>query len=75
MSDRPARSHAIRRLILVLAGGVAGVAVGLAGVYGIATLTGNLFGGTAKDAACRPAVALRVLGGRAPRLVVGRIDP
>jgi len=58
MSDRPARSFAVRRLVLVLAGGVAGVAVGLAGVYGIATLTGNPFGGTAKDAACKPAVAL-----------------
>jgi len=62
MSDRPARSHAVRRLILVLAGGLAGIAVGLAGVYGIATLTGNQFGGTVKDAAkdvnCRPAVAL-----------------
>ena len=47
---------------MILLGGLAGVAVGLAGVYGIATLTGNLFGGTAKDAAkdaiCRPAVAL-----------------
>ena len=58
MSDRPARSHAVRRLILVLAGGLAGIAVGLAGVYGIATLTGNQFGGTVKDTACRPAVAL-----------------
>ena len=39
---------------MVLAGGVAGVVVGLAGVYGIATLTGNAGG----DAACRPAVEL-----------------
>jgi thiol-disulfide isomerase/thioredoxin len=39
---------------MVLAGGIAGVAVGLAGVYGIATLTRNAGG----DAACRPAVEL-----------------
>lgn len=58
MTDRPSKSFAVRRLVLILAGGLAGVAVGLAGVYGIATLTGNLFGGTPKDAACRPAVAL-----------------
>jgi len=37
-----------------LAGGIAGVTVGLAGVYGIATLTRNAGG----DAACRPAVEL-----------------
>jgi thiol-disulfide isomerase/thioredoxin len=43
-----------RRLALILAGGVAGVVVGLAGVYGIATLTRNVGG----DAACRPAVEL-----------------
>ena len=53
-SDNPSRSHAIKRLVMVLAGGVAGVVVGLAGVYGIATLTGNAGG----DAACRPAVEL-----------------
>jgi thiol-disulfide isomerase/thioredoxin len=58
MTDRPSKSFAVRRLVLILAGGLAGVAVGLAGVYGIATLTGNLFGGTTKDAACRPAVNL-----------------
>jgi len=43
-----------KRLAMVLAGGIAGVAVGLAGVYGIATLTRNAGG----DAACRPAVEL-----------------
>ncbi|HME30836.1 MAG TPA: TlpA disulfide reductase family protein [Pseudolabrys sp.] len=43
-----------RRLAMVLAGGIAGVVVGLAGVYGIATLTRNVGG----DAACRPAVEL-----------------
>jgi len=43
-----------KRLAMVLAGGIAGVTVGLAGVYGIATLTRNAGG----DAACRPAVEL-----------------
>jgi thiol-disulfide isomerase/thioredoxin len=39
---------------MILAGGVAGVLVGLAGVYGFSALTGNAGG----DAACRPAVEL-----------------
>ena len=47
-------SFAKRRLAMVLAGGIAGVVVGLAGVYGIATLTRNVGG----EAACRPAVEL-----------------
>jgi thiol-disulfide isomerase/thioredoxin len=47
-------SFAKRRLATVLAGGIAGVVVGLAGVYGIATLTRNEAG----DAVCRPAVEL-----------------
>jgi len=47
-----ARSHAIRRLAVILAGGVLGVAVGLAGVYGIGRLAGN----AAVDAACKPAL-------------------
>src|SRR5262245_2328361 len=47
-------SFAKKRLVMVLAGGIAGVAVGLAGVYGIATLTRNAGG----DAACRPAFEL-----------------
>jgi thiol-disulfide isomerase/thioredoxin len=47
---RPAK----RRYSLILMGGIAGLAVGLAAVYGIATLTGNAGG----DAACRPAVEL-----------------
>jgi thiol-disulfide isomerase/thioredoxin len=47
-------SFAKKRLVMVLAGGIAGVVVGLAGVYGIATLTRNAGG----DAACRPAVEL-----------------
>src|SRR5262245_26806025 len=41
-----------RRWPLMAAGGIAGVAVGLAAVYGIATLAGNPGG----DPACRPAV-------------------
>jgi thiol-disulfide isomerase/thioredoxin len=49
-APRPAK----RRYSLILIGGVAGLAVGLAAVYGIATLTGNAGG----DAACRPAVEL-----------------
>jgi thiol-disulfide isomerase/thioredoxin len=47
-------SFAKKRLTMVLAGGIAGAVVGLAGVYGIATLTRNVGG----DAACRPAVEL-----------------
>lgn len=53
MTDRSS-SLAKKRLAMVLAGGVAGVIVGLGAVYGIATLTGNAGG----DKACRPAVAL-----------------
>ena len=47
-------SFAKKRLAIVLAGGIAGVVIGLAGVYGIATLTRNVGG----DAACRPAIEL-----------------
>ena len=47
-------SFAKKRLTMVLAGGIAGVVVGLAGVYGIATLTRNVGG----DTACSPAVDL-----------------
>lgn len=47
-------SYAKKRLALVLAGGVAGVVVGLAAVYGITALTRNAGG----DKACRPAVDL-----------------
>ena len=43
---------------MILAGGVAGVVVGLAGVYGIATLTGNAAGDVASNVTCRPAVEL-----------------
>ena len=51
-SQDAARSHAKKRLAVVVLGGVAGVAIGLAGVYGIARLTGN----AAVEAACQPAV-------------------
>ena len=58
MTERPtaglAKKQAKKRAALVLLGGVAGVVVGLAGVYGIATLTRNVGG----DAACKPAVEL-----------------
>jgi thiol-disulfide isomerase/thioredoxin len=47
-------SFAKKRLTMVLAGGIAGAVVGLAGVYGIATLSRNVGG----DAACRPAAEL-----------------
>ncbi|MFZ0844385.1 MAG: TlpA disulfide reductase family protein [Pseudolabrys sp.] len=57
MTERPASRFANRRVALILAV-VAGLAVGLAGVYGIATLTRNPGGGTAKDVDCRPAVEL-----------------
>jgi len=48
----PARSHAKKRIALVVLGGVAGVAVGLAGVYGIGRLAGN----AGADPACKAAV-------------------
>jgi thiol-disulfide isomerase/thioredoxin len=47
-----ARSHAVKRLVVVLFGGVAGLAVGLAGIYGIGRLTGN----AAVETACKPSV-------------------
>jgi thiol-disulfide isomerase/thioredoxin len=50
----PERSSAKKRLALIAAGAVAGLVVGLAGVYGIATLRRNAGG----DPACRPAVEL-----------------
>jgi len=50
----PRRSFANKRLALILLAGLAGLAVGLAGVYGIATLTRNAGG----DPTCRAAVEL-----------------
>jgi thiol-disulfide isomerase/thioredoxin len=52
--DQTPPSHAKKRLGVVVAGGIAGVTVGLAAIYGIATLARNAGG----DAACRPAMAL-----------------
>jgi thiol-disulfide isomerase/thioredoxin len=49
MTSDSAKSPAKRRLPLILAGGIAGVAVGLAGVYGINLLLGK----SAVDPACR----------------------
>src|SRR6201999_2887325 len=49
---RPSSSFAKKRLALILAGGLAGVVVGLGGVYGITALTRNAGG----DTACRPAL-------------------
>jgi thiol-disulfide isomerase/thioredoxin len=51
-SSDVARNHAKKRLAMVLTGGIAGIVVGLAGVYGIGLLLGN----RAVDPACRPAV-------------------
>ena len=53
MTENAPPSSARRRIGLILAGGLAGVLVGLAGVYGIATLGSN-----AGDKACRPALEL-----------------
>ena len=47
-----ARSHAEKRLAIVLLGGVVGVSIGLAGVYGI----GRLMGNAGTDPACKGAV-------------------
>jgi thiol-disulfide isomerase/thioredoxin len=54
MPENPPPSTTKRYLVKVLAGGIMGVAIGLAGVYGIATLTGN----AGDDAVCRPAMTL-----------------
>ncbi len=51
--EETARTHAKKRLAMVVAGSIAGVAVGLAAVYGIGWFQRN-----AGDAACRPAVEL-----------------
>jgi thiol-disulfide isomerase/thioredoxin len=51
---RPSSSSGKNRLALIVAGGIAGLAVGLAGVYGVSALRGNAGG----DPACKPAVAL-----------------
>ena len=51
---RPSSSSGKKRLALIVAGGIAGLGIGLAGVYGVSALRGNAGG----DPACRPAVAL-----------------
>jgi thiol-disulfide isomerase/thioredoxin len=58
MPENPHPSIAKRYLAMILAGGVAGMVVGLAGVYGIATLTGNAGSDAASNVTCRPAVEL-----------------
>jgi thiol-disulfide isomerase/thioredoxin len=50
-SPDAAQRHARKRLAVIVLGGLAGVGVGLAAVYGITALTGNPGG-----VACRPAV-------------------
>jgi len=54
VTESPSSSPSKRRFSLILVGVVAGLAVGLAGVYGFSALTRNAGG----DPACRPAVAL-----------------
>jgi len=54
VNESPSSSPSKRRFSLILVGVVAGLAVGLAGVYGFSALTRNAGG----DPACRPAVAL-----------------
>jgi thiol-disulfide isomerase/thioredoxin len=54
MTESSSSSLARRRIGLIVVAGLAGVAVGWAGVYGIATLGSNAGG----DKACRPAVEL-----------------
>jgi thiol-disulfide isomerase/thioredoxin len=51
-SDDVPRSYAKKRIALIFAFGVAGVAIGLAGVYGIGRLTGN----AGPDPACKASV-------------------
>jgi thiol-disulfide isomerase/thioredoxin len=51
---RPSSSSGNKRLALIVAGAIAGLGLGLAGVYGFSALRGNAGG----DPACRPAVAL-----------------
>jgi thiol-disulfide isomerase/thioredoxin len=53
-SPQDAARHAKKRLAVILGGGVAGLAVGLAGVYGIGRLAGN----APVEAACKPALEI-----------------
>jgi thiol-disulfide isomerase/thioredoxin len=51
-TEGAAKGHARKRLAVVAAGSLAGIAIGLAAVYGISAFLGNRAG----DAQCRPAV-------------------
>ena len=51
--EQATRAHAKKRLALVVAGGIAGVAVGLAAVYGIGAFLRNV-----DDVACQPTAHL-----------------
>jgi thiol-disulfide isomerase/thioredoxin len=52
--SRPSTSSDKKRLAMIVAGGIAGLGLGLAGVYGFSALTGNAGG----DPVCQPAVQL-----------------
>ena len=65
-TENPAQDRAKRRLAGVAAGSLAGVAIGLAAVYGITTFLGNRAG----DAQCAPAVAT---AGRVSPLARGEV--
>jgi thiol-disulfide isomerase/thioredoxin len=65
-TESPAQGRARRRLAVVAAGGLAGIAIGLAAVYGITTFLGNRAG----DAQCAPAVAT---AGRVAPLARGEV--
>jgi thiol-disulfide isomerase/thioredoxin len=65
-TENPAPPRARRRLAVVAAGSLAGIAIGLAAVYGISTFLGNRAG----DAQCAPAVAT---AGRVAPLARGEV--
>ena len=65
-TEHPAKDRPKRRLAVVAGGGLAGVAIGLAAVYGIATFLGNRAG----DVQCAPAVAT---AGRVAPLARGEV--
>jgi len=58
MTERPTARFTGKRLAFIAAGLITGAIVGLAGVYGIATLTRNVGEHAAMDVACHPAVEL-----------------
>src|SRR5262245_1963463 len=65
-TGKAAKSHAKRRLAVIAAGSRAGIAVGLAAVYGISIFIGNRAG----DAQCRTAVET---AGRVASLARGEV--